>query len=171
MTKPTLPEMSRKVYEAMADKSLSFWCVVKVVPPEWFERYDDIFYEKQTDWSSKFYIRKELHLVYQDKSSRWEPYRYEFAMGVWWYHSYKPLTIKHDIFEVMLNSKKIIILWHELDLWCVVQRAQKNKNWPDFFDVVITIVDIRPKDHLSQPIPLDPDESRRPLLEYLSSLL
>lgn len=33
------------------------------------------------------------------------------------------------------------------------------------------ILDIRPKDHLSKSIPLDPDESRRPLLEFLSSLI
>ncbi len=103
MTNPTLPEMSRKVYEAM----------------EW----------------NKF-----VNQLLNDSA---------------WYKDWRSFLFLGDIIQ-----------WID---------ANRLKRYIDYADEPMNPFDLtilyRPKDHLSQPIPLEPDESRRPLLEFLYSFI
>ena len=113
MINPTLPEMSRKVYEAM----------------EWHIEQDH------------------------------------------WINGSRPMIMDIKVIrlgDVLEWIEKNDIEQRELDK----QIARKGKDTQFTYTSVINqVLWYRPKDHLSQPIPLDPDESRRPLLEFLLWLI
>ena len=128
----TLPEMSRKVYEAMADNEIiQVWAVVEY---KW-KLCEVIIEHIYDEW-----VEFDLWNTDDNEIDRF---------------------IEHQ--EILLLHPPFMRIWDVLDY---IQ--QNNTKYMSSKEIV---VNKRPKDHLSKSIPLDPDESRRPLLEFLSSLI
>ena len=152
MTNPTQQEMIKKIYEEMADKELTVWCVVKFRnTPSW-----------QKDKNLKYFCQQNCYVSSVDKNANNIIMTTKDSL---WYSCHFNLTGHLDSFEDDCTYEDIGVktIWHPLRIWDVMQRMEKYKSPP---------LDInRPEGKLNKPIPLHWWKEREELVTYIYSLI
>ena len=121
-------EMINKIYEVVADKTLSFWCILRFREKEWNDKYWDIVlfkYVRQWSSSSEWYDWYETQ--YWDlvcaNMREWEfkfiTKRYRTSM------SWKP-DEEWEIINDSSVNKYFTIIWHPVMIGDVLEYIEDN---------------------------------------------
>lgn len=152
---PTREEKIAQIYEAMADKELSLWCVFV---DKYHRDNDDalqyntvIHLGDEIDWCRLVYYTADF--------ARWSV-QHKFAHYLRWERKEYRKTQKNEW------DLRYEVIWHPIHIWVVLDWI--NNNVPDKEEINM-IFSYRPQ--LSKPLPLNPTEERHPVIDFITSLL
>lgn len=143
---PTKQEMLDKIYEVIADKTESFWCLARICDMyslSWWVETISMSKPMPISHINRKFLTKTEWLIGKDKITvmDWEDgYRYYNNIAWNWIYT---------------------VIWHPVMIWDVLDYMEK---WPNFFDEIIPVVDLWI--HLRKPI----DEQPMKIIEYVYNL-